>query len=203
MTTALSAPLKLDDETQDLLFRAARTASEFADEPVAEETVRAVYDLVKYGPTEFNSTPLRIVLIRSEEARARLLPCMVDANRDKTGRAPLVAVLAADIDFHEELPRLFPFFPQAKDVFYGDVAVRDHSAKLNAGLQIAYFIIGLRAAGLDVGPMSGFDAEAMDREFFPDGAHKSLVVLNIGKPAGEAGHPRLPRLEYDEVVTAV
>lgn len=203
MTTGLTNPLQLAEDAQNLLFHNARTANAFTDEEVPEETVRAVYELVKNGPTEFNTTPLRLVLVRSDEARARLLPHMLDNNRDKTAAAPLVAILAADLEFHEELPRLFPYFPQAKDVFYGDPDDRAESARFNSALQIGYFVIGLRAAGLAAGPQSGFDHEGLDKEFFPDGTHTALVVMNIGKPGEGAWGPRLPRLEYDEVVTTV
>src|SRR5690349_25130659 len=112
--------LVLDPAAQDLLFREARTANTFTDEPVTDEQVQAIYDLVKYGPTAFNQTPLRVVLVRSAEARERLAPHLSEGNRAKTAAAPLVAILAADNEFHEELPALFPAFPQAKDAFFSE-----------------------------------------------------------------------------------
>ncbi|GAA2784494.1 malonic semialdehyde reductase [Saccharopolyspora taberi] len=194
--------LHLTDEAQDLLFRSARTANTFTTEPVGEEQVRAIYDLVKWGPTSMNQQPLRMVLVRTDEGRQRLLPHLTEGNRDKTGKAPLVAVLAADTDFHEQLPRLFPHAPNAKDI-WSDDGFRTEHAKLNATLQIGYFILGVRAAGLAAGPMTGFDADGLSEEFFPGGKHKVLVVVNIGKPGENAWFDRLPRLDFDEVVTTV
>lgn len=193
--------LELDAAAQDLLFREARTANTFSSEPVSDETVQAIYDLVKYAPTSMNQQPLRIVLIRSEDARERLVKTMYGPNGAKVAQAPLVAILAADLEFHELMPKLFPHFPEAKDMF-ADPAIREASAVQNGTLQAAYFILGIRAAGLCAGPMIGFDAEAVNREFFPDGKQKVLLVVNIGKPGENAWWPRSPRLEYDEVVSA-
>ncbi|MEV8098782.1 malonic semialdehyde reductase [Kitasatospora sp. NPDC085879] len=195
--------LALDAAAQDLLFREARTANTFADEPVSDEQVRAIYDLVKFGPTAFNQQPLRIVLVRTDEGRERLLQHMAEGNRAKTATAPLVAILAQDNEFHEELPTQLPHFPQAKDMFFSERPVREASATLNGALQAAYFIIGVRAAGLAAGPMTGFDAAGLNKEFFADGDHSVLAVVNIGKPGEDAWFPRAPRLEYDEVVTTV
>jgi 3-hydroxypropanoate dehydrogenase len=195
--------LQLDPEAQDLLFREARTANTFTDEPVTDEQVRAIYDLVKWAPTAMNAQPLRVVLVRSPEARGRLVEHMGGNNKPKTSTAPLVAILAADTDFHDELPKTFPHFAGARDLFAGNGEAREGSARLNATLQVAYFILGVRAAGLAAGPMTGFDAAGVDREFFPDGAHRTLAVVNIGKPGPQAWLDRLPRLDYDEVVTTV
>ena len=195
--------LELTREAQDLLFRSARTANAFTTEPVTDAQVQAIYDLVKWAPTSMNNQPLRVVLVRSPQARAELVAQMSEGNRAKTSSAPLVAVLAADVDFHDELPRTFPHFPGARDLFAGDDSARERTAELNATLQIAYFIIGVRAAGLAAGPMTGFDADAVSREFFPDGRHRALVVVNIGHPAENAWQDRLPRLDYDDVVTSV
>ncbi|MFG2302839.1 malonic semialdehyde reductase [Actinacidiphila glaucinigra] len=195
--------LQLDPAAQNLLFREARTANAFTDEPVTEEQVQAVYDLVKYAPTAYNQQPLRIVLVRSPEARERLVRHMNEGNRAKTAAAPLVAVLAADNEFHEELPAQFPAFPQAKEVLFGERPAREASAGFNAALQVGYFILGVRAAGLAAGPMTGYDAGAIDKEFFPDGDHSVLAVVNIGKPGENAWRERGPRLAYNEVVTTV
>ncbi|MFB7461382.1 MULTISPECIES: malonic semialdehyde reductase [unclassified Streptomyces] len=194
--------LALDPAAQDLLFREARTANTFTDEPVSEEQVQAIYDLVKYGPTSMNQSPLRITLVRSAEARERLVQHMAEGNQAKTATAPLVAILSADNEFHEELPHLFPHFPQAKDAFFGDRGVREGQASLNAALQAAYFIIGVRAAGLAAGPMTGLDFEGVRKEFLDDD-HTPLMVVNIGKPGEDAWYPRSPRLEFDQVVTTV
>ena len=192
--------LALDAHAQDLLFRNARTANAFTDAPVTDEQVAAIYDLVKYAPTAMNTQPLRIVLVRDGEPRERLLKHMADGNRDKTASAPLVAVLAADTDFHEHLPRTFPHFPGAKDLFADDAA-RAEAATFNATLQAGYFFLGVRAAGLAAGPMGGFDAQSLDEDFFAGTTLRSLVVVNIGHPGENAWSDRLPRLEHDEVVT--
>ncbi|PWI17806.1 malonic semialdehyde reductase [Streptomyces sp. Act143] len=194
--------LVLDPAAQDLLFREAHTANAFTAEPVTDEQVQAIYDLVKFGPTAFNQTPLRITLVRSAEARERLVPLMAEGNQAKTATAPLVAILSADNEFHEELPTLFPAFPQAKDVFFGERPVRESAARMNAALQAAYFIVGVRAAGLAAGPMTGFDHEGVRKEFLDDD-HTPLMIVNIGKPGENASYPRSPRLAYDEVVTTV
>jgi nitroreductase len=194
--------LVLDAAAQDLLFREARTANTFTDEPVTDEQVQAIYDLVKYGPTAFNQTPLRVTLVRSPEARERLVRHMAEGNQAKTSTAPLVAILSADNEFHEELPTLFPAFPQAKDLFFSERPAREGSAAMNAALQAAYFIIGVRAAGLAAGPMTGVNLEGVRKEFLDDD-HTPLMVVNIGKPGENAWYPRSPRLAYDEVVTTV
>ncbi|MER7206174.1 MULTISPECIES: malonic semialdehyde reductase [Streptosporangium] len=194
--------LVLSPEAQDLLFREARTANTFTTEPVSDEQVRAIYDLVKYAPTAMNQQPLRVVLVRSPQARERLVRLMAPGNQAKTAAAPLVAILAADLDFHEELPKVFPHRPQARDAFAADEALRSRTATFNAALQVGYFILGVRAAGLAAGPMAGYDAAGVDKEFL-DEAHTVLAVVNIGRPGPDAWFDRLPRLTYEEVVTTV
>ena len=191
--------LALASEAQDLLFREARTANTFTDEPVSDEQVAAIYDLVKYAPTAMNTQPLRVALIRSDDAKERLLKHMADGNRDKTAAAPLVAVLAADTDFHQTLARTFPHFAGAKSVFADDTA-REGAARFNATLQVGYFLLGIRAAGLAAGPMGGFDAQGIDEDLFAGSTLKSMLVVNIGHPAQDAWSDRLPRLERDEVL---
>ncbi len=194
--------LVLDSAAQDLLFREARTANSFSDEPVTEEQVQAIYDLVKYGPTAFNGTPLRITLVRSAEARERLVQHLAEGNQAKTLAAPLVAILSADNEFHEELPRLLPHFPQAKDLFFAERPAREQSSLVNASLQAAYFIVGVRAAGLAAGPMTGADFAGIQKEFLDDD-HTPIMVVNIGRPGEDAWFPRSPRLSIDEVITTV
>ncbi|MBW8800960.1 MAG: malonic semialdehyde reductase [Streptomyces sp.] len=195
--------LVLDPAAQDLLFREARTANTFTDEPVTDEQVQAIYDLVKYGPTSMNQSPLRVTLVRSPEARERLVKHLAEGNQQKTAAAPLVAILSADNEFHEELPELFPHFEGAKAMFDGaGREAREKNADLNAALQAAYFIIGVRAAGLAAGPMTGVDFAGVQKEFLDDD-HTPFVVVNIGKPGPDAWFPRGPRLAYDDVVTTV
>jgi 3-hydroxypropanoate dehydrogenase len=200
--TALPEVLELDKYAQDLLFREARTANTFSDEPVSDDQVAAIYDLVKYAPTSMNVQPLRIVLVRTPEARERLVGRMADGNKGKTETAPLTAILAYDPEFHEHLPTQFPHFAGAQALFK-DQPHRFDAAKFNALLQVGYFILGVRAAGLAAGPMTGFDAEGMDKEFFADSGYKSLVVVNIGRPGEDAWFPRNPRLEFNQVVQSV
>ncbi len=194
----MTATLALSPDAQRLLFTDARTANRFTDEPVTDAQVAAIYDLVKYAPTALNTQPLRVLLVR-QDARERLLKHMADGNRDKTESAPLVAVLAADTDFHDHLPRTFPHFPGARDMFLDDEG-REQAARFNASLQIGYFLLGVRAAGLAAGPMGGFDAAGVDAEFLADTSWRSMLVVNIGHPAENAWQDRLPRLSYDEAV---
>jgi 3-hydroxypropanoate dehydrogenase len=192
----------LDDTTLDMLFREARSANTFTDEPVTDEQLHAIYDLLKWAPTAANTQPLRMLILRSAQAKSRLLPLMAEGNRAKTGTAPAVAIVAMDTDFHENIPRMFPMRPEMKDNFV-DTAVREPVARFNATLQTGYFILAVRAVGLTAGPMGGFDAPGVDQEFFAGTPLKSLLVVNIGKPGANAWFPRLPRLEFDEVVTVL
>jgi 3-hydroxypropanoate dehydrogenase len=198
----LAQTLELDIQAQNLLFREARTASRFLSDPVSDEQLEAIYDLVKYAPTSMNTQPLRMVVLRSEQARSRLLAHMAEGNKAKTAAAPLTVILAGDVEFHEELPRVFPHAPGAKAIFADD-ELREKTARFNAALQVGYFILGVRAAGLAAGPMTGFDADAVNQEFFADGEHRALAVVNLGTPAADAWLDRLPRLDYDDVVTTI
>jgi 3-hydroxypropanoate dehydrogenase len=200
-TTELQPPrLVLDDESQRLLFTDARTANTFSDDPVDDEQLAAIYDLMKWAPTGGNTQPLRILFIRSPEAKERLIAHLNEGNRDKARSAPVVAVLAADTSFHEHLDRLFPQRPQLKDYFAADDALRERQATFNATLQAGYFLLAVRAMGLAAGPMGGFDAAGIDEEFFADGTWSSILVVNIGRPGPEAWRDRLPRLDYHEAV---
>ncbi|MFF4949459.1 malonic semialdehyde reductase [Streptomyces chattanoogensis] len=195
--------LALDAAAQDLLFREAQTANTFTDEPVTDEQIQAVYDLVKYAPTAFNQSPLRLTLVRSEEARQRLVKHAMGANGPKTLTAPLTLVLSVDLDFHEKLPHLFPAMPGVKDAFFSEAGYREAAGTQNATLQAGYLIVGIRAAGLAAGPMTGFDFTGIDKEFFGDGKQKSFLVINVGKPGPDAFYPRSPRLAFDEAAATV
>ncbi|MFG2209987.1 malonic semialdehyde reductase [Streptomyces sp. NPDC048638] len=195
--------LALDATAQDLLFREAQTANTFTDEPVTDEQVQAIYDLVKYAPTAFNQSPLRLTLVRSAEARARLVGHAMGANGPKTVAAPLTLVLSVDLDFHEKLPQLFPHAPGIKDTFFAEAAAREVAGTQNATLQAGYLILGIRAAGLAAGPMTGFDFTGVDKEFFGDGKQKSFLVINVGKPGADAFSPRSPRLTFEDAATTV
>jgi len=195
--------LALDAAAQDLLFRSARTAATFTAQPVTDGQLRAIHDLVRTGPTGYNSQPLRVVLARSAAARQRVRPYLSAANRARADGAPLLAVLAADTGFHEHLPPGFPPRPALRDRLDADPAAREAQARLNATLQIGYLIVGIRAAGLAAGPMAGFDPAGLDAELFPDGRLRSLLVVAIGRPGPDAWADRLPRLAYDDVVRTI
>lgn len=197
-----AAPLAIDEHTADLLFREAHTAYSFTDEPVTDAALTEVYDLVRYAPTLMNSQPLRLTFLRSADAKARLLPHLAPGNRAKAESAPVVAILAADTDFHEHLPRMFPQVPGAKDNF-GDPAARAQVATFNAAIQAGYFILAVRAAGLDAGPMGGFDKAGVDAEFFPGSSLRSVLVVNLGHAAPGGTNPRNPRLDHREAVTTL
>jgi 3-hydroxypropanoate dehydrogenase len=193
--------MRLGDATLDTIFRTARTANRWHDTPVDEDTLREVYELVKWGPTSANSFPLRIVFVASEAARVRLVPLVFANNQLRVREAPVTAILAYDTRFYEWLPRLFPHNPAMASSFVDKPEFAERSAFRNGTLQAAYFMIAARALGLDCGPMSGFDNEGVDREFFPEGRVKSncLCALGQGDPSGL--FDRLPRPEFDEVAT--
>jgi 3-hydroxypropanoate dehydrogenase len=192
--------LVLDDAAADLLFREAHTAYWFTDEPVSDEQIRAVHDLVKWAPTSMNAQPMRVTLVRSPEARERLIARLSPGNRPKAESAPLIAILSYDVDFHDTLPELQPHSPGARDGF-AEESSRHAFGSFNGAMQAAYFIIGLRAAGLAAGPMGGFHRSGVDADFFPDGRQRSFLVVNIGHPAPDGQFPRSPRLAYERVVS--
>lgn len=194
--------LAIDPAAADLLFRDAHTAYSFTDEPVSDAQLAEIYELMRHAPTAMNSQPLRIVFVKTEAAKGRLLPLLAEGNRAKSESAPVVAILAADTDFHEHLPRLLPMAPAARDSF-SDFDKRAQHARFNATLQAGYFILAVRAVGLDAGPMRGFDANGIDAEFFADTALQSLLVVNIGHVAQGGSFPRKPHMTCDEAVTVV
>lgn len=190
----------LDERSIDLLFREAHTAYSFTDEPVSEAQLAQLYDLMRHAPTAMNTQPLRITFVTSAAAKARLLPLLAEGNRAKAQSAPVAAILAADTEFHQHLPRTMPHVPNAKDMFAGDTQ-RLQAAQFNASLQAGYFILAVRALGLDAGPMGGFDHVGVDAEFLAATAQKSFLVVNIGHVADGGTFPRSPRLDHDEAVT--
>jgi 3-hydroxypropanoate dehydrogenase len=194
--------LALEPSAQDLLFRQAHTANSFTAEGVSDEQLEAIYDLTKWAPTAINAQPLRIIAIRTDEAKQRLLTHMAPGNRAKTASAPLTVVLAADADFHEALPEVFPHNPNAKDGF-ADVERRKGFSLNQAWLQAGYFILGVRAAGLAAGPMGGFDSAGLDADLLAGTSLQSFLVVNIGHPADDAFFPRNPRLSADRAITTL
>jgi 3-hydroxypropanoate dehydrogenase len=180
------------------LFNEARTFSHWQARPVPYALVEAAFELALLGPTSANCEPLRLVLVRSPEAKQRLLRCVSSGNYEKVRTAPITAIVAYDVKFFELLPRLFPH-SDAGAWFTTNPALAEETALRNSSLQGAYFILALRAQGLDCGPMSGFDAAKVDAEFFPDGRWRTNFLLNIGYGDRDRLHPRLPRLGFDEV----
>lgn len=189
----------LDDAAADLLFHDAHTAHDFTDAPVTRQQVEAIYTLIKSAPTSMNTQPLRMVMVASPEAKARLVPLMSPGNQAKTQQAPVTAILAADLDFHDHLPEVMPHAPKARDSFQ-DAEGRATFARNQAWLQAGYFIVGVRAMGLAAGPMAGFDHAGVDREFLADRPWTSILTVNIGVPSAQAYRPRNPRLAVDDVV---
>lgn len=202
MTITLEPTAALDERSAGIIFREARTAYSFTAEPVSDGQLVEVYELMKWAPTAVNSQPLRIVYVRSDEAKAKLLPHLAEGNRRKSASAPVVAILAADTDFHEHLPRVMPQAPGMKANFEDDDR-REQAARFNATLQAGYFIVATRAVGLDAGPMGGFDAAGLDRDLLGGGSLTSLLVVNLGHAAVDGTFPRNPRLEAAEVVSTL
>jgi 3-hydroxypropanoate dehydrogenase len=202
MTTQTSAPGKLDEAALDLVFRNARTHNGWLDKPVPEALLRQAVDLAKMGPTSANASPLRLVFVRSPEAKEQLRPALSAGNLDKTMAAPVTAIVAYDTQFHELLPRLFPH-ADARAWFAGNAALIEETAFRNGSLQGAYLILALRAVGLDTGAMSGFDKAKVDAAFFAGTSVKSNFLVNIGYGDDSKLFARSPRLDYDEIVTTL
>jgi 3-hydroxypropanoate dehydrogenase len=180
------------------IFTEARTHNVFLGRPVSDELLKKAVELARMGPTSANQSPLRVLFLRSAEAKERLRPALAPGNLDKTMSAPVVAVTAYDEEFYEHLPFLMPHV-DAKAWFSGDPVKAARSAFQNGTLQVAYLIIALRAVGLDTGPMTGFDNAKVDAEFFPEGSVKSNVLINIGYGDAEKLFPRSPRFSFDQM----
>jgi len=196
--------LAIGEDVADLLFRAARSAAAFTSEEVSDEQLAAVYDLVKWGPTALNTVPLRLLVVRTPEARQRLAAHMSEGNRDRVLAAPVSLVVAADTAFHAHIPTLAPHMTAYAEVLEGQPEQRGSMARTNALIQVGYLVVGLRAAGLAAGPMGGMDAQGIDDEFFAENGWKSLMVINVGHVEGEGTHrPRGERLSYDQASLTV
>ena len=195
----------LDDKALDVLFRTARTQNGFTSDPVSDDTLRRLYELVKWGPTTMNTQPLRLVFVKSEAGRKLLEPALSPGNHDKTMAAPVCTILAWDTQYYEHLPKTFPHRPEAINNFKGpekaEVAAR-HAFR-NSSMQGGYFILAARALGLDCGPMSGFDNAKVDAAFFPDGRFKSNFLCTLGKGDPSKVMGRLPRLSFEEACRIV
>ncbi|MBS1851411.1 MAG: malonic semialdehyde reductase [Acidobacteria bacterium] len=202
----------LSDDALDVVFRTARTHNGWLDKPVSDETLHALYDLMKWGPTSANSSPARFLFLQTKAAKERLRPALAPGNLKKTMSAPVTVIVAYDLRFYEKLPKLAPHNPGFRDLFANNAELAEVTAKRNSTLQGAYLIIAARALGLDCGPMSGFDNAKVDVEFFEAGVEragmceeyvpgtiKSKFLCNIGHGDPAVVRPRAPRLDFSEV----
>lgn len=187
----------LDDDALDLLFRTARTYNGYLDQPVTTEQLVAIWDLMKMGPTSANMLPARLIWCTTDAAKQKLAALCLPANAEKVLSAPVSVIIGMDIDYHEQLPWLFPH-ADAKAWFNDNLPLREVSAMRNSSMQGAYFIIAARALGLDTGPMSGFNNEAVDAAFFGDSpAVKSNFISTLGYGDPATVFPRSPRPDFD------
>ena len=193
----------LSSEDLDLLFRNARTHNAWLDKPVDDALLKQVYDLAKMGPTSANMCPMRIVFVKSQEAKEKLKPALDAGNVDKTMKAPVTAVIGMDVHFYEQLPKLFPH-ADAK-AWFKDLPenVLEYIALRNSSLQGAYFMLAARSLGLDCGPMSGFDNAKVDEAFFAGTTVKSNFLCNLGHGDASKLFPRSPRLSFEEACKVV
>jgi 3-hydroxypropanoate dehydrogenase len=194
-------PMRVADMALDVLFRKARSQNGWQDTSVSESQLRRLYDLMKWGPTSANTSPARFIFVRSHEAKARLLTHLVSGNVEKTRTAPVTAIIGYDLHFYDKMPFLFPHDQAARSWFSGE-DLEHHATETafrNGTLQGAYLILAARALGLDCGPMSGFDAEGVDREFWRGTSVKTNFLCNLGCGDAAKLFPRHPRLTFDEV----
>lgn len=183
----------------DLLFGGARTAYAFTDESVTDADLHAIYELAQWAPTAVNAQPLRVVAVRSEPARERLLDCLPRGNREQAAGAPLTLVCAADRAFADALPRLHPRGERYRDLLEsGGEQMRERWARTSALVQVGFLIMAIRAIGMAAGPMNGDDAQALTRAFFPEQDVEILLVINVGRPSADAFQKRNPRLTFEE-----
>lgn len=188
----------LNQHGVDTLFNQARSQNGFQDRPVEPQVLRALYDLVKMGPTSANCCPLRVIFLTSAEAKQRLTPALSPGNVVKTASAPVTALLAYDTRFYEQAAKLFPHNPQFYDGFANNAELAQSTALRNATLQSGYFLLAARAVGLDCGPMSGFNEALLNSSFFPDGQYRINFLCNLGYGDPEKLFGRLPRLSFEE-----
>jgi 3-hydroxypropanoate dehydrogenase len=188
----------LNDEGLEVIFRRARTHNVWLDQPVDDALLRRVHDLAKFGPTSANMCPMRIVFVKSRSAKEKLKPALDPGNVDKTMKAPVTAIIAMDVHFYEQLPKLFPHV-DAK-AWFKDLPedVLEYTALRNSSLQGAYFMLAARSLGLDCGPMSGFNNAKVDAAFFAGTTVKSNFLCNLGHGDLTKLHPRSPRLSFEE-----
>ena len=192
-----ASPGRLDDRALDQLFRAARTRKSWAPTPVSDALLEELYHLLKFGPTSVNGSPVRLIFVKSGEAKAKLAPFLLGTNVQSVEQAPVCAIIGYDLDFPRHLGRLFPHAPDAAAHFRDPDVAREHAFR-NRSLQGAYLMLAARALGLDVGPMSGFDAAGVTRTFFAGAAIEANFLCNLGYGTDDLLFPRQPRLEFAE-----
>jgi 3-hydroxypropanoate dehydrogenase len=179
------------------LFTDARTHHAWQDRDIADGLLQEIYDLAKWGPTSANCLPMRIVFVKSNSAKEKLMPALAGSNVEQVRAAPVTAIFAYDQKFYDQLPTLFPAF-DARSLFASNASLSEQTAFRNGSLQAAYFILAARALGLDAGPMSGFDNAKVDQAFFENSSWKSNFLCNIGYGDAAKLHPRGPRLGFDQ-----
>jgi 3-hydroxypropanoate dehydrogenase len=189
---------KVDDAALDQLFRLARTRNAWTDRSVSDDQIRELYDLTKLGPTSANSCPARFVWVKTAEGKARLAALVSQTNHPKVLAAPVTVIVGYDLDFADRLPQLFPARGEKMKEIFRDGALAQTTAFRNSSLQGGYLILAARALGLDTGPMSGFDNERVDSEFFSGTRIKSNFICSLGYGSHENLFPRNPRLSFDE-----
>jgi len=192
----------IDSAAVDAIFAEARTANSFTGE-VTEDQARAIYELTKFGPTAFNSQPLRVTYVRSDEARATLVGTLSNGNKAKTASAPLVAILSYDTDWAGQWDNFLPGYNAPKAMYDASPELTASTGNNNAHLQAGYFILAVRSLGFAAGPMTGADFGAIDAAFFPAGDQKSFLVVNIGQPGTDAWGEAKPKFSYEDVVRTV
>jgi len=190
--------MALDDAAFDALFRDAHTHNKWIDQPVTDDELRTLFDMLKMGPTSANTSPARFVFLRTQYSKEKLRPALSAGNLEKTMAAPVTVIVAYDPKFYDYLPRLFPHV-DAKSWFTENPALSEETAFRNGTLQGAYLIVAARALGLDCGPMSGFDKARVDEAFLSDRGWKSNFLVNLGHGDAEGVRPRSPRFGFDEV----
>ena len=199
----MSDPTSLTQEALDQLFLQARSHNGWLPRPVSHAQLQRLYGLMKMAPTSANCAPARILFLCSDEARQKLRPALSPGNVDKTMSAPVVAVIGYDTRFYELLPQLFPHNPGMRDLFAGNAALAEATALRNSSLQAAYLMLAARSIGLDVGPMSGFDAQQVNASFFPDGRCRVNLLCNIGYGDTRLLFPRSPRLSFEQACSVL
>jgi 3-hydroxypropanoate dehydrogenase len=207
MSTSLtSKPLNnntLEDDALEQTFLNARTFNTFTQASISDELLVQLYELMKWGPTSMNSQPGHFVFLKTTETKQRLNSTLLPGNQDKSLAAPVTVIIASDMEFFNHLPEQFPALPQAKAMFENNASFSQATAERNSSMQGAYLIIAARMLGLDCGPMSGFDNNAVDAEFFPQGRYKTNFLINLGYGDSTGNYPRGPRLTFEEAVRII